>query len=79
MNKMRTVTGSPSKKGRDEKENPKNKCLLPVKIITGLQQKSLYFKNGKVNMKTVASFPSLLLRFPEGNSLYSIIVTVTQL
>jgi len=35
--------------------------------------------NSKVNIKTIASFPSLLKRFREGNSLYSRIVTVMQL
>jgi len=36
-------------------------------------------KNGKVIIKTIASFPSLMLWFREGNSLYSKKVTVMQL
>jgi len=35
-------------------------------------------KNGKI-IKTIASSPSLLIRFREGNLLYSKIVTVMQL
>ena len=60
------VKGKHISKGREVKEIPKYKRILPVNITISFE-----IKNVKFNFKAIASSPFLLIRLRKGNSLLS--------